>query len=171
MENNKNLNEFPKEVIDRMLEEQVRQGNKKDIGVFEDFITASKSDGGFDWADTIEGHYFWNDVINVDFNLFFKMYPKSKYPKVMYVCNDKERRTFKRVVIARIDRGYVAIKDATTLEEAAKSIELTVWKYVEDVKSQKELKNIELEIINLMMNFKLSRSILVHIINNIPNKE
>lgn len=72
------LQGFPKEVVDKMLEHQERQGNEKDITVFEQNIEATKPTGGFTWEDTHEGRIFWSDVISCNrFDTFFAMYPKK----------------------------------------------------------------------------------------------
>ncbi len=78
---------FPKEVIEKMLEKQVEQGNPRDVKVFEYMKYAGnyKRDGrinshkrikGFEWAITIEGWDFWNAVImDKNFGEFYKLYP------------------------------------------------------------------------------------------------
>lgn len=64
---------FPIEVVQRMVDYQVKQGNKADVSVFQKY-----RDGGFVWFDTIEGKPFWIDVIvNKKFDLFFQLYPKQ----------------------------------------------------------------------------------------------
>ena len=53
----------PIEVVELMLREQVRQGNKEDIGVFEDMKWASVMSGGFNWDVSDEGREFWCSVL------------------------------------------------------------------------------------------------------------
>jgi len=66
------LNGFPEEVVEKMLERQFEQDNVKDITVFEDNIY-----GGFSWSNSIEGLTFWLNVISQrNFDLFFDKYPK-----------------------------------------------------------------------------------------------
>lgn len=73
------LKGFPKEVVEKMLEIQVEQGNERDVRVFEKDRYASKEEGGFWWLDTIEGSDFWNRIIqHRDFNAFFIKYPKQE---------------------------------------------------------------------------------------------
>jgi hypothetical protein len=70
---------LPKEIQERMLECQVEQGNKRDESVFEENINYNKNSGGFHWADTAEGHSFWNRIIyNRDTGLFYGKYPKKE---------------------------------------------------------------------------------------------
>ena len=69
---------FPIEVVQKMIERQVQQGNKADIKPFQKLNCADYPNGGFKWEDTPEGFEFWEKVINIrDFDTFFKMYPKS----------------------------------------------------------------------------------------------
>jgi hypothetical protein len=71
------LKGFPKEVVNKMLERQVEQGNELNKFVYENENIAGRSDKGFTWQNTIEGHEFWSNVINKkDFDLFFQKYPK-----------------------------------------------------------------------------------------------
>jgi len=71
------IKDFPKEVVDKMLEYQVAQGNPKDVSVFE--INKIACINGFNWKETEEGGSFWDNVIiNHNFESFFKEYPKSE---------------------------------------------------------------------------------------------
>src|SRR5690554_948199 len=57
------LEGFPLEVVQRMCEEQVRQGNKFDAEVFQEDPTACKSLGGFDWDESMVGFEYWDHII------------------------------------------------------------------------------------------------------------
>lgn len=72
---------FPDEIINKILEKQVEQGNPKNINVFEDYVSSYKETKGFNWGETIEGHNFWEKIIDGDFNVFFEKYPKQKIIK------------------------------------------------------------------------------------------
>ena len=66
------LQGFPKEVVDKMLERQLEQ-RERNPAVFERYAAAGAVAGGFDWDKTPEGQSFWDKVIrNRNFNLFFK---------------------------------------------------------------------------------------------------
>lgn len=66
---------FPKEVVEKMLQEQIIAGNKINISVFERRRTADTKHGGFDWNKTKEGFDFWSDIIdNCDWSKFNKEY-------------------------------------------------------------------------------------------------
>lgn len=75
------LKGFPVEIVEKMLDKQEEQGNKRDVKVFEKERAAS-SWRGFYWNDTAEGYDFWKNVIeNKNFNLYFNKYPKRKEMK------------------------------------------------------------------------------------------
>ena len=72
------LEGFPPEVVELMLQRQFEQTGKRDISVFE----ADRMEGveykGFTWRDTIEDHDFWCKVIECKrFHVFFEKYPKQ----------------------------------------------------------------------------------------------
>jgi len=68
---------FPLEVVQRMVEEQVKQGNKADVTVFQESANSEPIEGGFLWTDTSEGFNFWEKVIgDKNFDKFFEKYPK-----------------------------------------------------------------------------------------------
>ena len=46
------IENFPVHVIEAMLDEQVKQGNKRDAEVFQRYAMASTSSGGFMWSDS-----------------------------------------------------------------------------------------------------------------------
>ena len=70
--------DFPIEVVERMLECQVEQGNKRDVSVFERNKIAGSYSKGFCWVETKEDVNFWNEVIgNKNFDLFFQKYHKK----------------------------------------------------------------------------------------------
>lgn len=75
------LEDFPAEVVEKMLERQVAQGNPRDVTVFEKQKTANKSEKGFDWELSPEyktDDLFWNEVIlRKNFDKFFEKYPKQ----------------------------------------------------------------------------------------------
>lgn len=72
------IKNFPPEVINKMIEMQVAQGNPANVKVFEELESASFEEGGFNWEDTPDGFPFWDSVImDEDFDLFFKKYPRD----------------------------------------------------------------------------------------------
>ena len=55
---------FPVEIVTKMLENQIKQGNKADINVFVKYPAAGKKEGGFDWNLSLEGYEFWADFFD-----------------------------------------------------------------------------------------------------------
>lgn len=69
---------FPIEVVQKMVDYQVEQGNKADVSIFQRFASAAQPDGGFNWPDT-EEYMDWMDIIFYrEFDLFFEHNSKSK---------------------------------------------------------------------------------------------
>lgn len=87
------LKNFPIEVVQKMLECQVAQGNKEDISVFQRRASTDKSYGGFSWMKTCEGTEFWNNVIHKkQFGIFFNKFPKqSEINTNVYFKGDRSR--------------------------------------------------------------------------------
>ena len=71
-------NELPVEIQNRMLDEQERQGNKRDPRPFRIKVHEDKLNGGMNWDETNEGDNFWISVLTKDFNHFYTEYPKEK---------------------------------------------------------------------------------------------
>lgn len=66
---------YPSEVIEKLLDNQELQGNKRDVSVFEKDIETHKEEGGVNWTETPEGEIFWHEVLlNRKFRIF-----ESKY--------------------------------------------------------------------------------------------
>ena len=70
--------DFPKRVVQAMVDEQVRQGNPADPSVFANFRASYKSVGGFTWRETALGHYSWADII---WGEKFHLIPKREKPR------------------------------------------------------------------------------------------
>lgn len=72
------IKDFPKEIVDKMLEYQKKCSGVENIEVFKTHKRASQLRDGFNWWETPEGEYFWEDVIGENkFDVFFKLYPKE----------------------------------------------------------------------------------------------
>lgn len=79
MEYKGDIQGYPKEIVEKILYYQVKQGNPKDITVFEKSSSASFVDKGFLWAKTEENCDFWRKVISHhNFKHFFERYPKKE---------------------------------------------------------------------------------------------
>lgn len=103
--------DFPMEVVERMVYEQVSQRQKINPTVFAIKNSAAPSEGGFSWAMTEDGYAFWEKVIkHKDFDLFFSKYPRKtvvyeKNKNLVYaVGNHKNRR---KVISTLIEHGGI----------------------------------------------------------------
>ena len=77
--------DFPRRVVQAMVDEQVRQGNPADPSVFARDRTAWKREGGFAWPKTASG-FSWSDII---LRKKFYLIPKREKPR----CPDSAPRT------------------------------------------------------------------------------
>jgi hypothetical protein len=85
----RDIKDFPIEVVEKMIEEQVKQGNCPNVEIFQNDSSACAGDGGFSWAETEDGTEFWIEVLDGgNFDLFFKKYPKK--PNLVYIVGDSE---------------------------------------------------------------------------------
>ena len=80
------ITDFPKRVVQAMVDEQVRQGNPADPCVFSIQCTATKSEGGFTWPSSVLGYNFWAEIIR---GKKFHLIPKHEKPR----CPDSAPRT------------------------------------------------------------------------------
>lgn len=128
------LTGVPTEIVEKMLYYQEKQGNKRDVSVFEEVIERGKTNGGFDWDETPEGEDFWTDVLaDGNHSIFFEKYPKPQYPKVMLVWNCNKSEAKKRVVFMEKCGKYLAWANATTIELAEREIGTVEWMQAEDI--------------------------------------
>ena len=81
--------DFPKRVVQAMVDEQVRQGNPANPSVFVREPAACKREGGFTWMKTASG-YSWSEII-----LYkkFHLIPKREKPREKPRCPDSAPRT------------------------------------------------------------------------------
>ena len=72
------IQNFPVEVVEKMLEYQLKHTGKQDINIFINNKIAENK--GFSWKITEEGKDFWDNVIVKEkFELFFQKYPSKNY--------------------------------------------------------------------------------------------
>jgi hypothetical protein len=82
------IKDFPIEIVEKMVEEQVKQGNKPDVEVFQKYASEDATDGGFNWGDTEDGMDFWIEVIGCgNFEFFFEKYHRKSN---VYIVGDSE---------------------------------------------------------------------------------
>lgn len=70
---------IPIGVVNLMLLEQVVQGNKKSIEVFQKSKDANKINGGFSWDKSVDGCKFWSRILNYKkYDEFYEKYANTK---------------------------------------------------------------------------------------------
>ena len=79
------ISDFPKRVVQAMVDEQVRQGNPADPSVFARWCSSGKDAGGFAWRESALG-ISWTDII---WGEEFHLIPKREKPR----CPDSAPRT------------------------------------------------------------------------------
>ena len=102
--------DFPMEVVERMVYEQINQSQKPNPTVFAIKNSAPTGEGGFSWTFTEDGYAFWERVIRKkDWDLFF-----SKYPRKTVVYENKNRvyavgdhNNSEKVIDALVEHGGV----------------------------------------------------------------
>ena len=105
-----NIKDFPIEIVQAMVDEQVRQGNKANVINFQLKPGNDVTEGGFRWSNSVEGFTFWEEVIHYkNFNLFFQKYPNKqsitiKIPDGYEI--DNEKSTFTNIVFKPIACKY-----------------------------------------------------------------
>jgi hypothetical protein len=132
---NGDLKGFPEEVVEKMLERQVEQGNPRDVAVFEGEKLSGKYQGGFDWYSTEEGDTFWRKIIEFEsFDTFFERYPKQSqkdesptFPCLMWVWDDDENKASERVVIFKNALFWVALIGIKTIEDIDNAVGVMRW--------------------------------------------
>lgn len=71
------LEGVPNDIVERMMDCQEEQGNKRDASVFEETFSQDKVRGGFDWVDTKEDSNIWGEVEKRNFQPFYDFWKKE----------------------------------------------------------------------------------------------
>ena len=82
--------DFPKRVVQAMVDEQVRQGNPADPSVFWIKRSACKREGGFNWYESSLGWDAWVGIMSWK---KFHLIPKREKPLEKPRCSDSTTRT------------------------------------------------------------------------------
>ena len=102
--------DFPRRVVQAMVDEQVRQGNPADPSVFSVLCTIAKSQGGFNWKESLLGRDAWVGII--PWKKFY-LIPKREKPR----CPDSAPRTEAKpheIIQHMLDKGmavWVCVSD------------------------------------------------------------
>ena len=96
---------FPIEVVQKMVDYQVKQGNTADVAIFQKKRITPKANGGFNLYETEDGD-LWSGVLEFfNFDLFFQKYPKKE--KTMKTFTEKDLITGKHIV--KFNNGELGI--------------------------------------------------------------
>jgi hypothetical protein len=91
---------FPIEVVQKMVDNQVLQGNKANVLVFQHDATAPHFEGGFDWDETKEGYTFWECIIDGrKFDVFIKHFSNDK----VYTCMLQDKSKHNANIIKHLE--------------------------------------------------------------------
>ena len=94
--------DFPKRVVQAMVDEQVRQGNPANPSVFARSRVASKSQGGFAWHESLLGHDAWLKIISWN---FFHLIPKREKPRCPDSAQPSAEATPHEIIQHMLDKG------------------------------------------------------------------
>jgi len=146
---NGKIADFPTEVVEKMLERQVEQGNKRDVSVFEEDSWATTFKHGFSWENTIEGNAFWYDIISrKNFDLFFEKYPKQKQkmkeqelplPRVVLVRDEDEGEWRPRVLFMIKNGKYLCWSNVETIEDSENIYDTNCWEEMKELPQKVQL--------------------------------
>ena len=95
--------DFPKRVVQAMVDEQVRQGNPADPSVFSIWRVAGKINGGFDWVESPLGYDSWLKIIR---RKQFQLIPKREIPRCLDSAHRSEA-TPHEIIQNMLDKGMV----------------------------------------------------------------
>lgn len=154
---------MPYAILNKMLDEQVRQGNEESIKPFVKNRLANKAEGGFDYSLTTNGYSFWSRVLEQeDYKWFFDVYPELLPKKDVEEVSTEEVVTEQALSVdSFIENNKEALQDIsktnTPLFNALNGVlaELRISYedgavQVEEVEEVVEVKEDDLDLDNLM---------------------
>lgn len=114
---------FPIEVVQWMVEQQVKQGNKANVTVFQVRKDAGFHLGGFTWSSYGDSDFCYEVIKHKNFDLFFEKFPKKTdinqlYEELMSKKTSKNQINVVEDLLTPIyEQGK---KDALTVENCIK---------------------------------------------------
>lgn len=129
---------LPTDIQEKMLDNQIQQGNHKDHNVFIRNIFATKNGGGFDWGASIEGAMYWHTVIENAEKEYLNIIPLDvlNYPIngdiLCYVGDNIEsilNRERKCVCFMRKNDRILSWGFAESIEDAKVMTHTATWNY------------------------------------------
>ena len=114
--------ELPVEIQEKMLEEQVKQGNEGNENIFIYDLCSGKSSKGFTWGQTLEGDEFWKQIlVKGKISIFYEKYPiKTLIQKITRLNLIKAHQEFTCIVwtekIFELLKSNPLASDDTTID-------------------------------------------------------
>ena len=100
------ISDFPKRVVQAMVDEQVRQGNPADPSVFARTLNACKDEGGFTWTTSSLGCFSWADIVwDKRFHLILKREKTIIAPEMAGGQNSDESVEPKAIIQNMLAKG------------------------------------------------------------------
>lgn len=106
---------------------------------------------GYTYSYVLDNHAIPRDMYIGHGITDLKIEDPPAFPKVMMVWNGLSTVKVKRVVFAKIDKGYLAWKFAETFEQAKLERDATTWDCAEDIPLELPKKEVTLQEIADMM--------------------
>lgn len=162
MEYKGDIKGFPYYIVNIMLDEQEKQGNKRDVSIFEKCKYSVKSDGGFDWSISTINEYTLNEVIDKRrFNLIKDPKKVDIYPKMMYVSDDSDEDAlidkYARVVFMEKKGVFMIWEGSETIKESENSLTSTHYAYAVDIPEELPDKMLTIDEIAKAFNVEVSQ--------------
>lgn len=104
------IKDIPIEIIQKMVDYQIKQGNEPNIKVFQKDKFSSKRSGGFDWDETDEGKEFWSSILNDKFYIKFYEIYDSLFCKIEHIVNSFESKLNEYTITTNNDNIIISKK-------------------------------------------------------------
>lgn len=143
------LEGFPQEIVERMLDYQVEQGNKRDVSVFEEDRTCGQFEGAFDWYYTVEKDDFWDLVLVMrDFGVFFERYPRSTTTP-----RQSNLQQFEKALLRGIPAATSKLREVDPIptEQLEKSVDRMIFQKQSKVTNKRSLLKLQKDLVELTL--------------------
>ena len=149
---------IPDWIVEKMLDEQEKQGNKRDSSVFRDNLFAAKDKCGFDWYNSKNGYDYWKKIFLAGTYPEEPQEEPKKYPRVMMISDSMwvwEKRVVEFEKKIGDETFYFAWESAETIEDSLKSRILLTWRFAKEIEPEPP-KQIELTLDEIAKKFGVS---------------
>lgn len=59
-------------ILEKILDNQEKVGNERNLEIFRLDVYIGTHDGGFDWDESYESSKYWSEIFNSDFKIKFR---------------------------------------------------------------------------------------------------